>query len=95
MWAQITMDMSIPLGTVIHLLGTVVIISGAYWRLAVRQQWQHNALVAELREIKERVGCVEEEATAQGEKGTSLAVRLRGAEKDIEWLMKSGGEKRP
>lgn len=70
-------DPTIPLGTIIH-LGFSLLAVGAAW----------GSLRHELREIKERLGCAEEEIEGHGEKGMSLSERLRALETDSHWIKK-------
>jgi uncharacterized protein YoxC len=81
-----TFDSTVNLGTIIHLV--VLLVSIAITWGALTQQIK--GIYFQLKEIKERLGCTEDDVEKQGEKTQSVMTRIASLETDVGWL-KDGG----
>lgn len=75
MIAGLTFDSSISLGTMLH-LGILLVAISVAW----------GTLMQQLKDIKERLGCTEEDVEKQGEKTASVLSRLAALETDMAWV---------
>lgn len=86
-------DSTVSLGTALHALVMLGAIVGFYYklreqvtRLEDKHHLQHQALVSDLNDIKNRLGCTEEEVSGQRERTGTISERLATLENDVRWL---------